>query len=104
MEKLEQCFAVVRRIEGRKFVACAPRMPDELPDDVGTKFILSTSIREDIALSHAILADFLPKALAAGSYLAAPEPQVVGNGLDQVQVGLDSIGKKVSAKKIVVTI
>ena len=36
-------------------------------------------------IGKAIYADFLPKALAEGSYVAAPEPEIVGKGLEHVQ-------------------
>lgn len=45
----------------------------------------------------------LPGALAAGRYLAAPEPYVVGHSLQQVQHALDVQLKGVSAQKVVVS-
>jgi NADPH:quinone reductase-like Zn-dependent oxidoreductase len=45
---------------------------------------------------------FLPAALAEGRYITAPEPQVIGTGLDQVQTALDALGRGVSARKLVV--
>ncbi|KAI4596067.1 hypothetical protein KJ359_006359 [Pestalotiopsis sp. 9143b] len=47
--------------------------------------------------------DFLPTALASGTYKAAPEPYVVGHGLQYVQTGLEVLSKGVSARKVVVT-
>jgi hypothetical protein len=46
--------------------------------------------------------DFLPDALAEGRYVATPEPQVVGSGLEHVQQALDTLRRGVSAGKIVV--
>jgi hypothetical protein len=51
-----------------------------------------------------IYEDFLPQALASGSYIAAPEPIVVGSGLDHIQAGLDAQRQGVSAKKVVVSL
>ncbi|RFA18992.1 zinc-binding alcohol dehydrogenase family protein [Subtercola boreus] len=45
---------------------------------------------------------FLPAALAEGRYAAAPEPRVIGEGLDQVQVAIDTLRRGVSAQKLVV--
>jgi NADPH:quinone reductase-like Zn-dependent oxidoreductase len=48
--------------------------------------------------------DFLPAALAEGRYVAAPSPEVVGAGLEQVQVALDRLHDGVSAQKLIVTL
>lgn len=53
-------------------------------------------------VSTAIYKDFLPAALAAGQYIPAPEPRVIGKGLEFVQMGLDVQKKGVSATKIVI--
>ena len=47
---------------------------------------------------------FLPQALAEGKYIAAPEPFVVGHGLEHIQKAFDFQKKGVSAKKVVVTL
>jgi hypothetical protein len=52
----------------------------------------------------AVYEDFLPGALAAGQYQAAPEPQVVGHGLRHIQSAMDAQMKGVSAAKIVVSL
>lgn len=48
--------------------------------------------------------EFLPKALETGSYVAAPEPHVVGNGIESIQTALDYQKKGVSAQKVVITL
>lgn len=71
--------------------------------NIRTKFIFgSTLINNEV--SEVIYVDFLPKALAAGRYAAAPDPHVVGNGLQSIQSGLDVQRKGTSAKKIVVSL
>ncbi|MFD3448445.1 zinc-binding alcohol dehydrogenase family protein [Microbacteriaceae bacterium 4G12] len=45
---------------------------------------------------------FLPDALASGRYVASPAAQVVGSGLEQVQVAMDALRDGVSARKLVV--
>ena len=55
-------------------------------------------------VAEAVYGNYLPAALANGSFVPAPEPQVVGHGLDKVQKAF-GVGKKgVSAKKLVVTV
>jgi NADPH:quinone reductase-like Zn-dependent oxidoreductase len=55
-------------------------------------------------LDSKIFADYLPKALSSGDFVCAPEPQVVGKGLQYVQKAFDILGHGVSAKKLVVTL
>ena len=55
-------------------------------------------------VSKVIYEDFLPRALASGHYVVAPEPVVVGKGLDHIQTGLDALKQGVSAKKVVVSL
>jgi hypothetical protein len=54
-------------------------------------------------ISKALFERYLPEALAKGEFVAAPESQVVGHGLEQIQAAFDA-QKSVSAKKIVVTL
>lgn len=55
-------------------------------------------------IAEAVYENFLPAALAKGSFVPAPEPQVIGHGLDKVQVAFEVGRKGVSAKKLVVTV
>ena len=41
-------------------------------------------------VSTVIYQDFLPQALTEGRYVAAPEPAVIGQGLNHIQAGLDA--------------
>jgi hypothetical protein len=52
--------------------------------------------------STALFGDFLPKALETGEFVAAPEPVVVGKGLESIQAACEYQQKGVSAKKVVV--
>lgn len=70
---------------------------------VSTKFVWGTDLKKN-EVGPAIFRDFLPKALETGQYICAPEPQVIGHGLEQIQPGYDLLSKGVSAKKIVVTL
>ncbi len=70
---------------------------------IRTKYVWGTTLKEN-EVSKVIYEDFLPKALAEGRYVAAPEPYVIGTGLEYVQAGLDAQMKGVSAKKVVVSL
>lgn len=51
-----------------------------------------------------IYKEFLPQALAQGQFVPAPDPVVVGTGLDKIQEAMDIQMKGVSAQKIVVSL
>lgn len=68
---------------------------------IRTKFVAGMMDHE---VSSVLYEDFLPQALADGHYVAAPEPVVVGSGLDHIQAGLDAQRQGVSAKKVVVSL
>jgi hypothetical protein len=70
---------------------------------VETKFIFGSDLMAN-EVSRAIYEDYLPAALAKGKYVAAPEPQVVGKGLEDVQEAFDVNKRGVSAKKVVVSL
>ncbi|KAH9883800.1 putative zinc-binding alcohol dehydrogenase domain-containing protein cipB [Xylariomycetidae sp. FL2044] len=101
---MRACAAVVTSVEGSNFVAIAMRPPDELPANIRTKFIDGSLLAREEELGYALYGDYLPRALAAGSFRPAPNPEVVGNGLESVQAGLDTLKAGVSAKKLVINI
>ena len=51
-----------------------------------------------------IFENFLPKALQAGSFVPAPQAEVLGHGHESIQEGFDRQRKGVSAKKLVITL
>jgi NADPH:quinone reductase-like Zn-dependent oxidoreductase len=59
---------------------------------------------KDNEVGPGIYVDFLPAALASGTYRAAPEAVVVGEGLGQIPGAIDQLRRGVSAKKLVVRI
>lgn len=99
------CAAVVRKQGQRKVVPCT-MMPTwggkELVEGVECRFV--QVLRGDRKLAGRILHDFLPGALEDGRVRAVPEAEVVGSGLESVQVGMDALRRGVSARKIVVTL
>ncbi|KAJ5464207.1 Zinc-binding oxidoreductase [Penicillium sp. IBT 31633x] len=70
---------------------------------VETKFVEGAELGRN-EVSRAVYENFLPNALAGGAYIAAPEPQVVGHGLDHIQEALDTPKQGVNTKKIVVSL
>lgn len=70
---------------------------------IRTKFIFGTSLFDN-EVGPMIYRDFLPSALAEGRYVAAPEPLVLGRGLDKIPAALEANKKGVSAKKLVVAL
>ena len=130
----EACSDVVHACDGNKFVSTAsPSVSfDKLPRRRGlslrlpllvlrlvsssvsirvklrmrrirTKFIFGSSLMDN-EVGRVIYEDFLPGALADGRYLAAPDPQVVGKGLEHVQAEFDAQKRGVSARKGVVSL
>lgn len=74
---------------------------------IAWKLFMGTCLIHDdpeSSLGIAIYEAYLPEALAPRKYLPAPEPPVVGDGLEAVQAALDQQRRGVSARKIVVTI
>ena len=101
----ENCVEVIKDIAGNNFVVFVrpgPHQQNTFPEGVEAKFVIGSGIKDDEA-SKLVFEDFLPEALAKGSFVAAPEPEVVGKGLESVQAALDVAEKGVSARKLVVT-
>lgn len=98
---VDMCMDVMQKVEGNRAVVSTKPDPVEARDGVTFGGIFGSTLTQN-AVGPAIYVDFLPKALKAGSFLAAPEPQIVGTGLDHVQEAVDLVMKGVSAKKLVV--
>ena len=128
------CIEIVGQCKGRRFVsmASAPTSWDAVPAGRGRIFRLVPAllrmitgsiglawlarrrkVRTRMIWGSALVAnevgpmifeDFLPAALAAARFVAAPGPQVVGEGLAQIPVALERQRQGVSAAKLVVTL
>lgn len=70
---------------------------------VTAEFVFGSSLYNN-EVGGIIYDEFLPEALANGSFVAAPTPLVVGKGLDKIQEAMDLHMKGVSAKKVVVSL
>ena len=125
----ESCLDILAKCTGNKFLSMASYpVPQQPPKNfvllsiaasymtgmaniwvkaktggVRTAFIFGSTLLYN-EVGKAIYVDFLPRALAEGSYVAAPEPQVVGKGLEYIQTGYDIQKKGVSAKKVVISL
>jgi NADPH:quinone reductase-like Zn-dependent oxidoreductase len=128
------CAAVLRRCLGRKFIAMTTGAVafDQLTEGksarsqlpalvwrlvprtsallircalwgIRTRFVIGTSLKSD-EVGAMIFENFLPRALSSGAYRPAPNPLVVGDGLQHLQSALETHKRGVSATKIVVTL
>lgn len=106
---VQTCAAIlVRSNNTDKLIATvlappAPGEPDSLPENITAKRVSAAGLRGN-ALGRAIYRDFLPAALEQGTFRPAPEPMVVGTGLEALQTGMDVLKKGVSCAKVVVAL
>ncbi len=91
------CIEIIEKSEGKNFVALA------LPGVVRVKFIFGSDLKDN-EVGPAVWVDFLPKALEINSFIAAPDAQVFGKGLESIQDGMDLMIKGMSAKKAVISL
>ena len=101
----ELCSEILTRCVCSQKMIATVRGPQqgELPGEVKTKTIWAPSLMGSEA-SNVVYGDYLSDALEAGVFVPAPRSEVVGSGLDSIQLGLDTLKKGVSAKKIVVNL
>lgn len=102
---MDNCSKILSKTNGVKFIADVnPRSPP-LPEELGvtSKFVWGSDLKK-CEVGPAVFGDYLTKALESGDYVAAPEPDVIGHGLEQLQKGIDILRNGVSAKKIVITL
>ena len=130
----DRCIEIARACCGRKFVSFVsfPVSFDGLPErpsrfaimlhagpqmlsanaaffwkaktgGVQTAYVWGSALMKT-EVSELIYTQYLPAALAAGKYIAAPAAKIVGPGLDAIQPALDLLAQGVSATKLVVTL
>ncbi|KAJ6079669.1 chaperonin 10-like protein [Penicillium canescens] len=88
-------------------VKVASVLPYDKPTErFAPKYVLAYSIIQDPhkSIGEWIWGKYVPQALANGSLKAKPDPFVVGNGVKDIQHGLDVQKKGVSARKVIVTL
>jgi NADPH:quinone reductase-like Zn-dependent oxidoreductase len=99
----QSCCDVLLKSEGSKFIAAAMRLPEIIPEGISTKFIWGGTLKDN-EVGKVVYEDYLPKALAEGAFIAAPEAVVVGKGLGSIHDAFEIQKRGVSAKKIVITL
>lgn len=123
----EACMAILEKVQGNKFITMAtfPMLQPEpanlvflrtaihflswfvsfkvkgLIKGVKSNFVIGSSIAKT-GVGKAIFTDFLQEALVTGAFVPAPEPVVVGEGLESIQAACAYQQKGVSAKKVIV--
>lgn len=128
-DSTDHCMNILYRCKGERFIASASfPVPDPLPQtftlprvifsvltwsiinsikstlrSTKTSFFTATELLGH-EIEPEIFGKFLPSALARAKYMCAPNAEVVGAGLEHIQEAFDTLGKGVSAKKIVVTL
>lgn len=107
---LPPAVKIASRVTGSKRVASA--RPGPLTQlrarrarrhGVQVSIVWGSSLKDN-EVGPAIYTDFLPAALAAGAYRAAPDASVVGDGLARIPAALQQLRDGVSATKLVVTL
>ncbi|KAM0555851.1 hypothetical protein ACHAPJ_006250 [Fusarium lateritium] len=101
-EAMTAAGQAIAHAEGVRKIICVRGPSNEL-QDVKTQSILSTSII-GTPIAKAVFGDFVPAALEQGKFKAVPEAEVVGKGLESIQLGINTLAKGVSAKKIVISL
>ncbi|KAH7026864.1 putative alcohol dehydrogenase [Macrophomina phaseolina] len=108
---IEACVNIAGRAEcegAKRCVATVRGLPEELEGGLSELGVRTNRIWGSMAMhspvGKAVFEDFLPGALADGRFVPAPRPEVVGEGLENVQKAVDILKAGVSAKKLVVTL
>lgn len=70
---------------------------------VRVKYVWGADLKDN-EVGPAIFENFLPGALAGGSFIPSPPPVVVGHGLESIQLAFEAHRRGVSAAKVVVTL
>lgn len=100
------CLDVIgRHGDGSKLLITTKHgYPDPAPEGLRIRNMFATTVGDN-GVGKAIYEDFLPRALEEGTFVPAPEPEVVGRGLESIQGAVDLYrGGAPSAKKYVVLI
>ncbi|KAF2995294.1 hypothetical protein E8E14_002716 [Neopestalotiopsis sp. 37M] len=104
-ETTRACAEIASRVDGTKHIGTvlAPGMP--VPQDLpgGVQIIVDeVGQMNQPELGTSIFVEWLSTALEDGSMKCMPYPEVVGAGLEEIQVAVDTMGRGVSGKKLVV--
>lgn len=101
-DTIRQTASVLSKVGGGK-IASVGAKPEDIEENVTVVGFSAGSIDvHDVKVGKAIWEEYVPKALKRRDLVPAPEPLVVGEGLGDVQKGLDRQKEGVSAQKVVV--
>ncbi|BGP21154.1 zinc-binding oxidoreductase CipB [Rhodotorula toruloides] len=91
--------------KGKHYIAATLQPPEKLPGDVKSAWVFALDIvfKDSASVARAVYHDFVSSALEKGSLKCKPDPLIAGEGLKDVQTGLNVQKNGVSAKKVVVT-
>ena len=70
---------------------------------IRARFVWGSSLMNN-EVGPMLWSEFLPRALAEGSYTPMPRAEIVGSGLASIQPALDALRQGASATKYVVTL
>jgi NADPH:quinone reductase-like Zn-dependent oxidoreductase len=105
-----RCLRIARLADGSRNVACASLDPSSTlarltarRHGVRSGTIWGDSVAHN-GIGRAVYADFLGRALAGGAFTPAPDPLVIGDGLEHLPAAFAAMRQGVSARKIVVTL
>ena len=102
----EACIEIIGKVsDGGIVMEAAPVGEDfQQQNGVEVKWIHGGSLKSDEAGTR-VYWDFLPEALEKRKFVAAPEPEIVGEGLEYCPVAMDRYKEGgISAKKLVVKV
>lgn len=95
---LEPCGSIVDKLGGGNLGVLDPHTEPKVSDNVSVVHIIGMD-----KMTDPVWDEYVMPALKQGKHRCLPEPMVVGEGLESLQKGLDTLKKGVSAKKVVVT-
>ncbi|KAI1332130.1 GroES-like protein [Xylariaceae sp. FL0255] len=99
------CAEVINNSNSRKFIADAGPPPSTgYPEGITSKFIDLLDVGNPDDVVGKVYRDFLPQALSTGLFRPAPNPEVVGRSLEDIQEAVNNRLKGVSAVKPVVIV
>ncbi|KAK4496688.1 hypothetical protein PRZ48_012670 [Zasmidium cellare] len=99
----KQTATAIKDVDGVRKVITSKPAEEDMIEGVEVHFVDGAHFGQD-GVAEKIYGGFLGEALEKGSYVPAPEPLIVGHGLEKVQEGVDLVLKGMSARKAVVTL
>ncbi|CAK1367935.1 Zinc-binding alcohol dehydrogenase domain-containing protein cipB [Cercospora beticola] len=97
------CAKILAKTTGPRKIAAVLNPPNvQLPEGVVAQRLSIPALRAGPV--YKIVHDWMEKALANGSLQPKPNPEIVGEGFEYIQNGIDRMRKGVSATKLVIKV